>query len=125
MSRKKIIGLEKKRSALMENLVRTSEMIRGTFNKVFLKCGKPTCRCAHGKGHLSLRVTWTEKAQPKTKAIPTEDANWIKKMTENYRIFRKHRQRLRALEKKMNQLLDEFEDELVTKTRQKREYFWK
>jgi len=124
-SKKVILGLEKRRTALMKRLLQTKAMIRGSFSSTLRRCGKPNCWCADAKGHPSYRITWTEKGKPKTKAIPSEDVTWIEPMTKNYRIYRRTRQQLRALEKKLNEYLDTFENDLVEKTKKERDYFLK
>lgn len=122
-SKKSIVALEKRRLRLVEHLLQTTAMIRGTFYETFRKCGKQNCWCAEEQGHPSLRVTWTENGQPKTKAVPPDDILWIESMTENYRAFKKARQNLRAEERKLNTLLNRWEEELDKKTRRKRDYF--
>ncbi len=43
-------------------------------------------------------------------------------MSENYKRFRKNRQALRALEKKINQAIDDLETAVVDKTARQRNY---
>ena len=124
-SKKVILRLEKRRADLVRQLLQTKEMIRGSFNRILRRCGKPNCWCADGKGHPSFRITWTEKGKPKTKVIPSEDVTWIETMTRNFRLYRKTRQQLRALDRQLNEYLDTFEDDLVEKTKKKRDYFYK
>ncbi len=123
MSRKtQIKKLERQRQTLMQDLLHTKQMIRGSFGTVTRKCGKPNCWCVEGTGHPVKRITWTEKAHSRTKAIPAEDASWIETMTGNYRRFRKNRQALRALERKINTAVDELEAKIVAATKRQKEY---
>ncbi len=122
-SKTKVVSLEKRRSILIERLVQTAEMIRGTFYETLRKCGKENCRCAEGAGHLSCRVTWTENGKPKTKAVPPDDTAWVASMTTNYGAFKTARRKLRAEERELNALLNHLEEELDSKTRRKRDYF--
>ena len=117
------MALEKRRARLVVHLVQTAVMIRGSFYETFRKCGKQNCWCAEERGHPSCRVTWTENGQSKTKAVPADDISWTESMTENYRAFREVRQKLRAAERKLNTLLNHWEEELDKKTRRKRDYF--
>ncbi len=121
-SKKRIRALEKRRSILIEHLLQTEAMIRGTFYETFRKCGKKNCWCAEGRGHPSRRVTWTENGKAKTRALQADDISWIESMTENYRTFRKERQKLRTAERTLNKLLNHLEEELDKKNRRKREY---
>lgn len=59
----------------------------------------------------------------KTKAIPKKDIDWIKKTTESYRRFRKLRQKIRNLDDQFRVLFDQFENEMIEKTKKLRNYW--
>jgi len=121
---KKIKSLERKRTRLLENMLRAVPMLRGNFGSVYCRCGKPSCRCADPKnpGHLSLRITWTEQSRPRTKAIPQKDVLWIQQVTEAYRQFRRQRQEVRKVQEALRVLLNQLEQEVVAKTRKQKDY---
>ena len=121
-SKARIKKLELKRQTLIQNLLDTQQMIRGSFGTAYRKCGKPNCWCAEGMGHPINRITWTEKTHSRTKAIPPEDTACIQAMTQTYKRFRKNRQALRALERKINTLVDELEAKIVDVTKRQKEY---
>ncbi len=114
--------LEQQRQTLVEELVQVEQMIRGKFGVAYRRCGTPTCWCAQGEGHPVNRITWTEHAQSRTRSIPAEDIAWIKQRTETYQRFRKQRQALRVLERKLNAAFDAFEAKTVQRTRRQRKY---
>jgi hypothetical protein len=114
--------LEQRRQALIEKLLECELMLRGKFGVAYRRCGTPTCWCAKGEGHPNTRITWTENATSRTKSIPAEDIEWAKQHTETYRRFRKNRQALRELERKLNAALDAMEEKRVQKTRKQRKY---
>ncbi len=122
-SKTQIKKLERRRQALIQDLLHTKQMIRGSFGMVTRKCGKPNCWCVEGTGHPVNRITWTEKARSRTKAIPAADVTWVETMTDNYRRFRKNRQALRTLERKINTAVDELETKIVDVTKRQKEYF--
>ncbi len=121
-SKTQIKKLERQRQTLIQDLLHTQQMIRGSFGIATRKCGKPNCWCAKGTGHLVKRITWTEKARSRTQTIPAEDVTWIETMTGNYRRFRKNRQALRTLERKINTVVDELEAKIVAATKRQKEY---
>ena len=121
-SKTQIRKLERQRQKLIQELLETQQMIRGSFGTVMRKCGKPNCWCAEGTGHPVNRITWTDKGRARTKAIPAEDAAWVATMTAHYKRFRKNRQELRALDKQLNREIDELEAKLADRTRQQKAY---
>lgn len=121
-STNKIRRLEQRRQALMERLLDTQSMIRGSFGSVHRKCGRANCWCSEGGGHPVNRINFSDEGRSRTKAIQTEDVDWAKSTTGNYKRFRKNRQALRALEEKINQAIDEFEVRIIAKTARQRKY---
>lgn len=68
------------------------------------------------------RINYSDNGRSRTKAVKPEDVSWAKEMTENYKRFRKNRQALRALEKKISQAIDDLETKVVDKTARQRNY---
>ena len=118
----KIKQLEQRRERLIGELLKTQAMIRGSFGTVHRKCGASNCWCAQGSGHPVDRINYSDNGRSRTKAVKPEDVSWAKEMTENYKRFRKNRQALRALEKKINQAIDDLETKVVDKTARQRNY---
>jgi hypothetical protein len=118
----KIKKLEQQRQALIAQLLETQAMIRGSFGTVYRRCGSLNCWCADGEGHPVDRINFSDDGRSRTKAIASNDVEWAKQMTNNYKRFRKNRQALRALEKKLNIAIDEFETKVVEKTARQRKY---
>ena len=118
----KIKQLELRRVRLIGELLKTQAMIRGSFGTVHRKCGASNCWCAQGSGHPVDRINYSDNGRSRTKAVKPEDVSWAKEMTENYKRFRKNRQALRAVEKKINQAIDDLETKVVDKTARQRNY---
>lgn len=128
MSRKKQIKmmseLEMLRTQILKEMLYIPKMLPGSFNKVYCRCGKKNCWC-YGKdkdGHPAKRLTWSEKGVNKTKAIPDKDVDWIKKVTENYRNFRKKHKEIQKLEDNIRALIDDYRKDIVKETRKLRQY---
>ncbi len=118
----KIEKLERRRSRLIGELLKTQAMIRGSFGTVHRKCGASNCWCAQAGGHPVDRINYSEQGRSRTKAVKSEDVSWAREMTENYKRFRKNRQALRSLEKQINQAIDDLEAKVVDKTARQRDY---
>ena len=118
----KIKQLEQRRERLISELLATQAMIRGSFGTVYRKCGASNCWCAQAGGHPVNRINYSDEGRSRTKAVRAEDVKWAKQMTENYKRFRKNRQKLRTLDKQINQAIDDLETKIVEKTARKNDY---
>jgi hypothetical protein len=118
----KMKQLQKRRDQLLRELFAVHLMIPGSFNEVYRRCGKPNCWCHDQVGHPLKRITWSEKGGVRSKAIPEQDVEWVEKATSNYREFRSKRREILELEKDLKAILDEYEEEVVRKSRMMRDY---
>jgi len=98
-------------SSMIDDMLALSGMMRGSFGVIYQRCGKPTCWCADtkGKGHLCMRLMWSDKDGVKTRSIRAENREAVKEAVAQYREFRKIRRKFRIEEIKLNNFLDEFE----------------
>jgi hypothetical protein len=115
--------LEQKRVVILAELLEIETMIRGSFGRVYRKCGSSKCWCATQEGgHPLDRINYSDDGRSRTKAISEHDVQWAKQMTDNYKRYRKNRQALRALNQKLNSALDTLEAKRVERTARKRNY---
>jgi hypothetical protein len=119
----KIKAEEECRAKHILELLETEDMIRGSFHQTHTKCGKKECECFAGKGHLCRRMTWSENAIQRTKAVPPSQEIWVKSMTENYKKFRQNRKGIKASEVKINKLLDQIEAKIIKESWNKNKKF--
>lgn len=113
---------EKNRQKLVMRLLDIGEMVRGSFCQIYVKCGKDNCWCKTGKGHLHQRMSFREDGKSHQRAVPKEEYDWIEDMTNRFREFRKLRKDIVKLEKSMKDLLNEYEEEVVKKTKKGKLY---
>ena len=118
----KIKQLQRRRERLLNELLITQVMIRGSFGTVHRKCGASNCWCAQGGGHPVDRINYSDEGRSRTKVIKAVDVDWAKQMTANYKRFRTNRQKLRTLDKQINQAIDDLEAKVVEKTAKQRNY---
>ena len=129
MSREKLKNnikkITKEIDQIVNEMISISHMIGGSFGTAYRRCGKPNCWCSNKEkpGHPLIRITFNEQKKSRSKAIPSKDKQWIKAMTDNYRYFRQHFQKLRQCENKLNELLNQFEQEVKSETKGLRDYF--
>lgn len=100
---------------LVDKLVQTKDMVKGSFSIVYRKCGKPTCWCADEaeKGHISTRITWNENGLSRTRTVADADQEQLKNATEAYRAYRQRRRVLRMEENLLENLIDKHEIEIL------------
>lgn len=121
MSRiKQIQQLGLRHAELLNCIVEIRAMIRGSFSTVYRKCGKPNCRCAKGDGHPLDRIVFFQGSRSTSRAVAKGEVQWVKSMTENRRKFREYRQQLRAVQKAIQDEIDEFEEEVISSSTEKK-----
>jgi len=121
-SKNYIKEFESKRSRLIAELQQITNMLPGSFNKVYRKCGKTNCRCKNGPGHPMNRIVWVEDGCSKTKSIPENDVDWILQMTNNYKRYRQIRKKLLELQKDFFKIIDKQAKEIIKETRKIKHY---
>jgi len=69
--------LRQRKFALIDHLPELADQLSGTLTRSYTRCGKPTCRCAQGKGHAAWSLTYMAKGRRQVQRIPAE---WAKEV---------------------------------------------
>jgi hypothetical protein len=94
------------RRLLVRRLTRAQEMAIGSVSVVQRKCGKPNCHCAQGGGHSqTLFLFQGEDGRRRCKLVRQGDADRLLRAGDRYREFRATLRKLRALNKREEQIL--------------------
>lgn len=110
----KILGLQQRGGDRLDQLLQIRPLLRGCFSRVYTRCGKSNCWCAHrAKGHPHVRLTWSENGQLTTHKVPTPAIDQVRTLTGNYRKFRSLRRQLLSLQAQLQALLDRYEESLI------------
>src|SRR5258708_20875225 len=105
--KQKLLALLSDHRRLLKQLLRPPRLLRGTFHKVYTRCGKPNCWCAKArKGHPHVRLSWSEGGTMITRKVAATERKLVAKLTGNYRQFCEQRRQLHALEVKIQDPLD-------------------
>lgn len=101
--------------SIVDTLMQTQSMVKGSFSTVYRKCGKPTCWCADSaqRGHVSTRITWNEHGISRTRTVNEADRERLRNANESYRKYRQGRRQLRMEEHQLEQLLNKLEAESI------------
>ena len=115
--------LKARHGELLEELMSTPAMLRGSFSRVTTRCGKPTCWCAEStKGHRHTRLTWSEQGKLTTRKVPEEQIDRVEELTGNYHRFRKSRRELAQVQKQLLATISKLESALNNQTRKPLSY---
>jgi hypothetical protein len=116
---KKQLGEQRRElNALLEQLLALPAGLRGTFSRVYTRCGKAACWCARQpRGHPHTRLTWSENGQLRTRKVPAEQAQEIIRLTQHYRRSRALRRQLRMAITELLRGLERYEQSRTDRTR--------
>lgn len=64
---------------------RDEDLIAGSYGEVFIRCGKPTCRCHEEGGHFATRISQWVGGKLKTKIVRIADRARVKKASDKYK----------------------------------------
>jgi len=118
----KIKKNEENRKNLISRLLTVENVLSGSHNTVFRKCGKTNCWCNDAqKGHAYSRYIWRDKetGETKTKATGENDIEWMKTCTANYREVKKVVAELESLNNALISEVRKMIDQKIAKTEKK------
>ena len=90
MLEKSSSALRKRRVQLLQKLPPLEQMLRGSIIERYLRCGKPGCKCAQGKGHgpkyyLSVSIPGL---RPQMDYVPQADYEQVSQYLSNHQRLR-------------------------------------
>jgi len=109
--RKKIYDLNKKRWALLEQIMNPGKLLTASFYERFTKCSSPNCKCASGELHGPF--PWIYQNKKGKKLISTscvahmvDDA---RAFSENYKAFKENRAEIKGIDEEIYRLITKIE----------------
>jgi len=112
--RKKISNVEKRRFDAINRVLKIKSFISAQVYERYKKCGNKNCKCA--KGELHGPFLWIYQKKKDKKVISTtvnkDKASEAREMAKRYEDLLRLRQRIREADKKINDLLNEYEANL-------------
>ncbi len=101
---------------LKDELSSRRPMARGTVYLLKRKCGKENCRCQKGKLHSQICLAWGEGGRKYLRPLKgEEEIARYKKLTTNKRRFCKARSKFVRLSKRVVDLSNKLEQEMLRK----------
>lgn len=101
--------LARQRQAAEKALQQRSPLLKGSFCEVQRTCGNPGCKCAHGEKHICQQLSASVQGKARTWNVPHQYAAKVKRLTENYRRFRRARAAWVRINEQMLKLIGELE----------------
>ena len=102
---KTLQALQKRRRALLQEMLRPDPLIVGTVCEVLRRCGTPTCHCAKTPGHRQTLLLYGEGGRRTSRFIRSQDVAWVRRAWQRYRRFKEVLRELRTLNTRELQLL--------------------
>lgn len=81
--------LRQRKFALVKEFGILEEFLPGSLVVTYRRCGKPTCRCASGKGHPMWQLTYMVDGKKRVEAIPKDWAVALLRLVEQGREYKK------------------------------------
>ena len=95
-ARERLRSIRKERLALLRIFYRDEVLIAGSYSEVYIRCGKPTCRCHEEGGHFATRLSKWSGGKLKTKIVRIADRDRVKKASD---LYKSHKSVLRDVRK--------------------------
>ena len=107
--RQRIAQLVNERRAAEKVLLERPPLLKGTFSEVRRTCGNPGCKCARGEKHLCRQLSASVEGMTRTWNVPRQYAAKVKRLTDNYRRFRRARAAWVRANQRLLELINELE----------------
>jgi hypothetical protein len=114
-ARGKLLSLQKERSGLLRIFYRDEVLIAGSFSDVYIRCGKPTCRCHEEGGHFATRLSKWSGGKLKTKIVRVADRERVKMASDHYKSHKSALRDVRILHSEELKLLKRIVELKTTK----------
>ena len=115
-SRQQLLSYSKAISRLLEGVLSSRAILKGTVYKQRKKCGNANCKCARGELHTANILSFSEEGS--TRLIPLTkyslfEFSKIKNQVERYRQFRRERAEIVRYFKLIQEELNKLEKSLT------------
>jgi hypothetical protein len=105
--------IEDSRSGIVQGILHEQGPLRsGSLITIRRKCGKPTCHCTTGEGHLTTYLSIKQGGKTRMVYVPADLREELLLPTQSYRRFRKYRASLAKLSRQSLLLIDRLQQVL-------------
>ena len=107
--RSQVRDLQQQLPALLQSFLGREPLLPGSLYTLRRRCGKPACHCVRGELHASTVLSYRGAGRPQNLTLPPEPLREVRKLTADYRAFRKARTQLLRIGRQLLDLLDRIE----------------
>ena len=97
--------IERRRATLLESLLVSAPLIRGSVTHTHQRCGTPGCRCAKKPSHPVWRLATSREGLKRCQLIRQADVPQVRELVACYRDYREGLRKLEAMHKQEKALL--------------------
>jgi len=97
--------LERRRAELLDRLLVSAPLIRGSVTHTHQRCGTPGCRCAIKPSHPVWRLATSRDGHKRCQLIRQSDVEEVRELVACYRDYRDGLRELDAMHKEEKALL--------------------
>ena len=109
--RRQILRLEAQRARVLQTLLSSQPLLRGSLSQATRTCGNPTCHCAQGPGHPVWALATRQGVSRRCQVVRKADVEEVSQRVAVYREFRHALRRLQAIQKELKALLNGYLEE--------------
>ncbi len=107
--RQRIAQFVRERQSAERVLLERAGLLKGSFSEVRRTCGHPGCKCARGAKHVCRQLSASIEGKTRTWNVPQQYATKVKRLTENYRRFRRARAAWMRANRQILELINELQ----------------
>jgi len=108
--RQQIYELQREHARLVQRMLKSREMVKGSVITLARRCGKPGCKCNRGEKHKSKYLSISDGGKTRMIYLKPEMEMKAGEAAERYRRFRSARARLVKVQKEVLDLFNQLED---------------
>ena len=119
--RQHVRDLDLRRRQLIEDAIRPLPMVLGYLFQMRRRCGRPGCRCAKGKLHISWYLSRRREGKTALSHIGRIIPEWLAPRVERYREVQQSLAAIRKIDREVSGLLNRIRDHQLKSLEQERE----
>jgi len=119
--RQRVRDLDLRRRQLIENALRPLPMVLGYLFQMRRRCGRPGCRCAKGKLHVSWYLSRRLERKTRLAHLGRIVPEWLAPRVRRYRDVQRSLAAIRKIDREISGLLNRIRDHQLKSLEQERE----